>query len=73
MLTADYEAVGHHGRVVDMRRQLYRYSPIFILLALTGLIFLLSNIHTLEVRVTVSHSVCVCVCVCACACARVCV
>ncbi|KAK0141028.1 NXPE family member 3 [Merluccius polli] len=50
MLTADCEVVGHHGgtRGVVMCRHLYRYSPIFILLALTGLIFLLSNIHTLE-------------------------
>ena len=58
MLKAEYEALANHGRPkgVIMCRNLSKYAPLFLLLALSGLIFLLRNIHTLEVSV-----VCVCV------------
>ncbi|KAG7275924.1 hypothetical protein CRUP_011374 [Coryphaenoides rupestris] len=50
MLAAEYVTVGGHGRPrgVVVCRHLSKYAPIFLLLALFGLIFLLRNIHTLE-------------------------
>ncbi|XP_030199807.1 LOW QUALITY PROTEIN: NXPE family member 3-like [Gadus morhua] len=50
MLKAEYEALANHGRPkgVIMCRNLSKYAPLFLLLALSGLIFLLRNIHTLE-------------------------
>ncbi|XP_071775808.1 NXPE family member 3 isoform X2 [Centroberyx gerrardi] len=50
MVTAECEVGPDHGRQkgVTMCRNLSKYAPIFLLLALSGLIFLLRNIHTLE-------------------------
>jgi len=65
----EYVTVGGHGRPrgVVVCRHLSKYAPIFLLLALFGLIFLLRNIHTLEVSITLRRTarthVCVCVCV----------
>ncbi|KAM3861700.1 NXPE family member 3 [Diretmus argenteus] len=50
MVTAECEIGPDHGRQkgVTMCRNLSKYAPIFLLLALSGLIFLLRNIQTLE-------------------------
>lgn len=46
------EPVSDHGRQKEatMSRNLSRYALIFLLLALSGLIFLLRNIRSVEVR-----------------------
>lgn len=47
-----------HGRQKEatMSRNLSKYALIFLLLALSGLIFLLRNIHSVEVRTDVVHN-----------------
>ena len=62
MLKEEYEAVVNHGRLKGIMTHRYhtKYALIFLLLALSGLVFLLRNILTLEVSV----ALCVCVCVC---------
>ena len=52
MLTTETEAVADHGRLRGiMGRYRSKYALIFPLLALSGLMFLLRNILTLEVSV----------------------
>lgn len=50
MVTADRETGPDHGRQKGgtVWKNLSKYTPIFLLLALSGIIFLLRNIHTLE-------------------------
>lgn len=47
-----------HGRQKEaiMSRNLSKYALIFLLLALSGLIFLLRNIHSVEVRREVGYT-----------------
>lgn len=44
-----------HGRQKEgtMSRSLSKYAPVFLFLALSGVIFLLRNIHSVEVRTNV--------------------
>ena len=53
MATAETEMGLDPGKArgSNMCRSLSKYAPVFLVLALSGLIFLLRNIHTLEVSV----------------------